>query len=111
MTSHFDILHLPAMPVPFPLVSTQPGPSANDESDDLEDLIDETGATVHRSTDEAGSEMEAEPDPKPKPSLDGRLVGDDTCRGRFQVLCAAAHAVEGVCASKQRATSRLRSSR
>ena len=67
MTSNFDILHLPAMPVRFPLVSTPPGPSADDESDDLDDLLDETGATVHRSTGEAGAETEAEPDPKPKP--------------------------------------------
>lgn len=68
MTSHFDIHELPAVSVHFLLISMPPTPSAYDESDDLDDLLDETGATVHRSTGKTGTDTEAEPDPKPKPS-------------------------------------------
>ena len=68
MTSHFDIHELPAVSVHFLLISTPPTPSAYDESDDLDGLLDETGATVHRSTGKTGTDTEAEPNPKPKPS-------------------------------------------
>ncbi|WP_063786778.1 hypothetical protein [Caballeronia cordobensis] len=59
----------------LPPVSTPPGPSADDESDDIDDLLNEAGAIVHRSTGEAGTKTEAQPDPK---SIEASANGANT---------------------------------
>jgi hypothetical protein len=42
--------------------------AAEDDSDDLDDLLDDTGAVVNRGNGKSGTATEAEPDPKPKQS-------------------------------------------
>ncbi|MDR5837412.1 hypothetical protein [Caballeronia sp. LZ034LL] len=40
----------------------------DDDSDDLDDVLGETGDIVNRSNGKTGTATEAEPDPKPKPA-------------------------------------------
>ncbi|MDR5822402.1 hypothetical protein [Caballeronia sp. LZ043] len=68
MTNTFDVQGTSAVPAHFSLMSTPPDPSTEGKGDGLDDLLDETGATTHRSTGKVGTDTKAEPDPKPKPS-------------------------------------------
>jgi hypothetical protein len=47
---------------------TDPANGNDDIDDDLDDLLDETGAVVNRGNGKSGTDTEAEPDRKPKPA-------------------------------------------
>ncbi|HEY2024460.1 hypothetical protein [Paraburkholderia sp.] len=68
MKNPIDNQRRPVTPAPFLRMSTPAEPSAEDEGDDLDDLLDETGAVTNRSNGKTGTETKAEPDPKPKPT-------------------------------------------
>ena len=45
-------------------MATQADPPADENDDDLDDLLDETGAVTNRSNGKTGTNTEAEPDKK-----------------------------------------------
>ncbi|SAL78916.1 hypothetical protein [Caballeronia telluris] len=68
MTNQIDVHGRLNAPVSSLLMSTPPNPSAEDDSEDLDDVLDETGAVTNRSKGKSGTDTKAEPDLKGKVS-------------------------------------------
>ncbi|WP_027213871.1 hypothetical protein [Burkholderia sp. WSM2232] len=59
-------IHLtaPLHPIAASFMATQAEPPADENDDDLDDQLDETGAVTNRSNGKSGTNTEAEPDKK-----------------------------------------------
>lgn len=55
---------LPPHAIPASIMATQSDPPADENDDDLDDELNETGAVTNRSNGKSGTDTEAEPDKK-----------------------------------------------